>query len=149
MTRLVLPALLLVAGCRAPASKLPADEVLRFGVGHRGGSTWFVVRSDGTAEYAEEGGPKPQIKVTAKVTPAELEQLAAFLQENDFCSNVSTRSSGVPDEAHPSASVRMHGIDCKVSMWDGEFRDDEAAGRALAAIEAFGAKLRDRGTPVK
>jgi hypothetical protein len=113
-----------------------------------GGSTFFVVHSDGTAEYSSSGGPQGSVKVTGKVPPEELEQLAALLEENDFCSNVSTRSSGVPDEAHPSASVRMHGIDCKVSMWDGEFRDDEEAKRSLAAIEALGSRLRDRGTPV-
>ncbi|NUO49641.1 MAG: hypothetical protein HOV80_12360, partial [Polyangiaceae bacterium] len=115
----------LLIGCRAPESKLPATDVLRFGVGHMGGSTFFVVHSDGTAEYSSSGGPQGSVKVTGKVPPEELEQLAALLQENDFCSNVSTRSTGVPDEAFPSASVRMHGIDCKVSMWDGEFRDDE------------------------
>jgi hypothetical protein len=149
MTRYSAALVLLLAGCRAPASQLPADVVLRFGVGHMGGSTAFVVKSDGTAEYTEEGGPNGKLKVTAKATPEELQKLAALLEENDFCSLVSMRSTGVPDEAHPSASVRMHGIDCKVSMWDGEFRDDEEAKRSLAAIEGLGSKLRDRGTPAK
>lgn len=138
-------AALLAMSCRAPASKLPDTQLLRFGVGHRDGSTSFVVHSDLTAEYSEQGGPGGPIAVKGSVTRKELDDLAALLEQHGFCSLVSSRSSGVPDEARPSASVRMAGLDCVVQMWDNEFSDDPAAKASLSAIEALGSAIRARG----
>lgn len=132
----------LLAGCHAPPSGLPTNEVLRFGVGHRGGSVDFVVKRDGTAEYRESGGPEGDIEVTGKVAPETLKELSVILQKSGFCSLVSSRSTGVPDEARPSAAVRLPGLDCRVQMWDGEFREDAAAQAALRAIEEIGASIR-------
>ncbi len=131
--------------CRAPASELPENEVLRFGVGHMGGFTGFVVQADGTAEYTEAGGRNGSVKVRGRVTPDELAKLEATLRANDFCSLVSHRATGVPDEARPSTSVRLGQLDCAVQMWDGEFRDDAQAKAALAAVEGLARVVRERG----
>lgn len=141
----VVAALLLFTACGARASRLPHTQLLTFGVSHREGSTHFVIRTDRTAEYVSHGGPGGARKVQGIVTREELEKLAALLDDKGFCSLVSTRSKGVPDEARPSVSVRMSGLDCEVQMWDNEFSDDAEAKAALAAIEALGAAVRDRG----
>ena len=132
----------LLAGCHAPPSGLPTNEVLRFGVGHMGGSVDFVVKSDGTAEYRESGGPEGDVEVTGEVAPEAMSELAALHETNGFCTLVPAQSAGVPDEARPSAAVRLPGLDCRVQMWDGEFRDDAAAQAALRAIEQIGASIR-------
>lgn len=110
-----------------------------------GASTRFTIGADGTAEYVEEGGPGGALRVQGTVTPEEIETLAALLKDRGFCSLVSTLRKGVPDEARPSVSVRMGGLDCTVQMWDGEFRDDEDAQVSLAAVEALGSAIRARG----
>ncbi|HZO12354.1 MAG TPA: hypothetical protein VFB62_03825, partial [Polyangiaceae bacterium] len=136
--------LLLLCACRAPASTLSRGTVLSYGVGHRDGSVAFTVHADGTAQYSSSGDPSGAIEARARVTPEELRELARVLRENDFCGLRSTRSTGVPDEASPSVSVRMEDIDCEVEMWDGEWRDDPEAKASLAAIESLGSKIRER-----
>lgn len=145
--RALLVSALALAGCRAPASKLPEAEVLRFGVSHMGGSTSFVIRADRTATYQQSGGRNGTVKLEATVTEEELGALAQLLEEKGFCSLVSSRSTGVPDEARPGVDIRLGNLDCSVTMWDNEFRDDEDAKAALAAIEELGATLRERGNP--
>src|SRR5262245_19829970 len=128
-------AALMAAGCRAPASDLPQGDVLRYGVSHMSGSVFFVVHADGRAEYESSGGPKGEDrKLIAKVSADELRALAKVLHDKDFCSLTSSRSSGVPDEAHPGISVRLEELDCRVSMWDGEFHDDPDADACLRAV---------------
>jgi hypothetical protein len=140
----------LAAGCRAPASELPQGVVLRYGVSHFQGSVHFTVRADGSAEYQSSGAPdEPQpVERIAKVSAEELQALAKVLREKNLCSLTSSRSTGVPDEARPSISVRLEDLDCKVRMWDNEYRDDPDAQACLRAVESLGSAIRERGTPV-
>jgi len=138
----------LVACGGAPKSKLPRNNVLRFGVSHMGGSVSFVVRNDGTAVYETSRGPEGDLRVDSKVSKAEMQKLAETLTQHDCCSLTSSRTSGVADEARPGFSVRLGELDCEVSLWDGEFRDDEDAKACLAAVEGLGTKLRSpHGSP--
>jgi hypothetical protein len=131
-------------GCRAPESKLPPTDALSYGVSHRGGWVSFVVHTDGTAEYKASGGPDGPVEVAGKVTPAELEQVASLLRENDLCGLRSGRDVGVPDEARPSIRVRLGDLDCEVELWDGEYRDNPRAKACLAAVEGLGHTLSER-----
>jgi hypothetical protein len=130
--------------CRAPKSDLRPPEVLRFGVGHMSGSYHFVVFEDGHATYEQSGGGKPAKKVETTVTKDELAALAKTLRDHDLCGKRGSGRKAVPDEARPSVAVRLEGLDCRVAMLDGEWRDDEHAQAALAAVEAFGRSLGER-----
>ena len=134
-----------LAGCRAPKSDLAPPEVLRFGVGHFQGSYHFVVYEDGHATYEESGAGRPAKTVETTVSKEELAALAKTLREHDLCGKRGSNRKGVPDEARPSVAVRLEGLDCRVQMFDGEWRDDEHAQAALAAIESFGRSLGERG----
>jgi hypothetical protein len=116
--------------------------VLTYSVWHMGVSTRFVVQRDGTAEYVREGGGAPPIDARGVVDPAALDALARALEANGFCSLVSRRRAGIPDESRPRVSVRLAGLDCEVVMWDNEFREDPKAEASLAAIESLGATIR-------
>jgi hypothetical protein len=129
------------SACSAPPSKLPQTEVLRFGVSHMGGSYGFVVRSDGAAEYQESRPPQGEVKVTARVSEQELKELASLLRARGFCSNVSSRKRGVPDEARPRVSVRLEGLDCEVQMWGR--RVSRRSGGVRGAPGRRGARQRD------
>lgn len=135
-----------LAACGAPPSGLPAGVLLRYGVAYMGGETSFEVHADGTTDYAADrpGGKK---RVRAKATPAEIDALARVLRDHRFCSLTSHRSKGVPDEARPSIRAHVAEMDCAVTLWDGEWRDDADAFACLSAVEAFGAKLSLRGAP--
>jgi hypothetical protein len=128
-------------GCRAPRATMPSSDVLRYGVSHMSGSISFVVHTDGTAEYHASRPGKAPISVVGKVDAASLSALAALLRENDFCGLTSSRSRGVPDEAHPGIEVRLGGLDCDVTLWDDEFRDSPRAKASLDAVEKIGALL--------
>lgn len=145
MRRRVLLLALVILGCRAPKSDLQPPEVLRFGVGHMSGSYHFVVFEDGHASYEERGGGRPEKKVETTVTKEELAALAKTLRDHDLCGKRGSSRKAVPDEARPSVAVRLEGLDCRVTMLDGEWRDDEHAKAALAAIEAFGRSIGERG----
>lgn len=116
--RIALVLVLAVVGCRAPKSDLSPPEVLRFGVGHMGGSYYFVVLEDGHASYEESGGGRPTKKVETTVTKEELAALAKTLREHDLCGKSGSSRKAVPDE-HAKA--------------------------ALAAIESFGRSIGERG----
>jgi hypothetical protein len=133
-----------LVACRAPKSDLSPPEVLRFGVGHFQGSYHFVVYEDGHASYEESGGRGPAKKVETTVTKAELHALAETLREHDLCGKRGSSRKAVPDEARPSVAIRFEDLDCHVQMLDGDWRDDEHAQAALAAIESFGRSLSDR-----
>lgn len=135
----------LLVACRAPKSDLTPPEILRFGVGHMSGSYSFVVYEDGHATYEESGGGRPDKKVEATVTKEELAALAKALREHDLCGKRGSSRRAVPDEARPSVAVRMEGLDCRVTMLDNDWREDEHAKEALAAIESFGRSLGARG----
>lgn len=134
-----------LAACRAPKSELKAPEVIRFGVGHMSGSYGFVVNEDGHASYWEMGGGRPEKKVETRVTKEEMHALAEELRKHDLCGLGSSSRNAVPDEARPSVAVKLEGLDCRVKRLDGDWRDDEHAKAALAAIEAFGRSLGERG----
>jgi hypothetical protein len=131
--------------CRAPKSDLHPPEVLRFGVGHMSGSYHFVVYEDGHASYEEHGGEKPSKKVEANVSREELHALAETLRKHDLCGKTGSSRNPVPDEARPSVAIRLEGLDCRVAMLDNDWREDEHAQAALAAIEAFGRSIGERG----
>lgn len=137
---------LLLAACGAPPSGLPAGVLLQYGVGYMGGQTSFEVHADGSAEYEadEPGGKKKHVR--ARATPAEIDALAKVLREHHFCGLTSHRSRGVPDEARPTIRARIAGLDCAVTLWDGEWRDDADAFACLRAVEAFGSTLAGRGS---
>jgi hypothetical protein len=135
----------LALGCGAPPSELPDGEALRYGVSHMSGDVSFVVRADGSADYRREGGGEAAIAVSAKVSQKELAALVEVLRARDFCNLSSSRDTGVPDEARPTIAVHLEDLDCKVVLWDGEFRDDDDARVCLAAVEALGATVRKRG----
>lgn len=130
--------------CRAPRSELHAPEVLRFGVGHMGGSHGFVVHEDGHASHWESGGGRPEKKVETRVTKEEMHALADALRKHDLCGKRGSSRKAVPDEARPSVAVKMEDLDCRVQMLDNDWRDDDDAREALAAIEAFGHRLGER-----
>lgn len=136
--------LLALFACRAPKSDLSPREVLRFGVGHMSGSYHFVVYEDGHATYEESGGGRPAKKVETTVTKEELAALAKTLRAHDLCGKRGSSRKAVPDEARPSVAVRLEDLDCRVQMLDGDWRDDEHAQAALAAIESFGRSLGER-----
>lgn len=134
-----------LVACRAPKSDLAPREVLRFGVSHFQGSVHFVVYEDGHATYEQSGGRRPEKKVETTVTKEELAALAKTLREHDLCGKRGSSRKAVPDEARPSVAVRLEGLDCRVTMLDNDWRDDEHAQAALAAIESFGRTLGERG----
>lgn len=134
-----------LAACRAPKSDLTPPEVLRFGVGHFQGSYHFVVYEDGHASYEESGGGRPAKKVETTVSKEELHALAKTLREHDLCGKRGSSRKAVPDEARPSVAIRFEDLDCRVQMLDNDWRDDEHAQAALAAIESFGRALGERG----
>jgi hypothetical protein len=135
---------MICGACRAPKSDLAPPEVLRFGVGHMSGSYHFVVYEDGHASYEQSGGGRPEKKVETRVTKEELTALAKTLRKHDLCGKRGSSRKAVPDEARPSVAVRLEGLDCRVQMLDNDWREDEHAQAALAAIEAFGRSLAER-----
>ncbi|MGZ3454386.1 MAG: hypothetical protein ACXVEF_32570 [Polyangiales bacterium] len=68
-------------------------------------------------------------------------------RKNSFCALTSGRSTGVPDEARPTIRAHVAEIDCAVTLWDGEWRDNKRAHACLTAVEAFGSALAQRGSP--
>ncbi|MBW2525385.1 MAG: hypothetical protein JRI23_14460 [Deltaproteobacteria bacterium] len=137
-------------GCKAPPSSLPPDAVLSYAVDHLSGSVSLVVKADGTAEYRKSVGfgvksGTPTLRAT--VSPQELRALAAKLRANDFCSLRSGRDTGVPDEARPTIAVRLEDLDCRVQLWNGEFRDKPTAQASLKAVEALVGVVAKRATP--
>lgn len=136
---------LVLAACGAPPSGLPPGVLLQYAVSHMSGAISFEVRVDGAAEYSASGGPGGEKHVAARATPTEIDALASVLRKNHFCSLTSHRSTGVPDEARPSIRARIAEMDCTVTLWDGEWRDDAAANACLRAVEAFGSTLAARG----
>lgn len=122
----------------ATSSGLAAGEVLAYSVTHFEGSSSLLVKEDGTATRTAEA------TVSATVTPAELEGLAKVLRDHDLCGLRSTRETGVPDEARPSIAVRLEGLDCRVQLWDGEWRDGGRAEACLEAVEALGTEIGKR-----
>ena len=136
----------LFVACRAPASKLPANVVLSFGVSHMGTSSGFVVNRDGSATSSSHG-PDGLLETQGQVNPDELAHLERVFDEHDCCSFVSSGATRVPDEARPSFSVRLGAHDCRVTLNDNEFHDDDDAKACLAAVEALGRKLRERSQP--
>ena len=108
------------------------------------GSYHFVVYEDGHATYEQSGGGKPDKKVETTVTKDELAALAKTLREHDLCGKSGSSRKAVPDEARPSVAVRLEGLDCRVAMLDNDWREDEHAKAALAAVEAFGRSLAAR-----
>lgn len=118
---------------------------LQYGVSHMSGSVTFEVRADGTASYQTSGGREGKKALRATVTPAEMTALADVLRKHRFCSLTSGRSQGVPDEARPSVRARIEDIDCRVQLWDEEWRDDANAKACLDAVEAVGRALAGRG----
>jgi hypothetical protein len=136
---------LALLACRAPKSDLSPPEVLRFGVSHMSGSYRFVVYEDGHATYEENGGERPEKKVETRVTKEELAALAKTLREHDLCGKRGSSRKAVPDEARPGVAIRLEELDCRVTMLDGDWRDDDHAKAALAALESFGRSIGERG----
>lgn len=132
------------AACQAPPSELPADTALSFGVSHMGTFVGFTVKRDGRASYEEDS--RGQIATwRATLDAEELRALAATLREHDLCSLTSSRRTGVPDEARPTIDVQLDGLDCRVTLWDNEWSDDEDAAACLRAVEALGQSIKARG----
>ena len=147
LVRAVMAVGMATSSCGAPPSGLPNGVTLRYGVSHMGGSIAFEVKDDGAAEYTATAGPTGNKHVRATATKEEIASLASVLRANRFCSLSSSRSKGVPDEARPSVRVRLQGLDCAVTLWDGEWHDDPAARACLSAVEDLGRALEQRGTP--
>ena len=82
--------------------------------------------------------------IEGTVSPEELRLVARVLRDTSFCSFRSSDRHGIPDEARPSVAIRYEDLDCRVQMWDGEFRDDENAKRGLAAVEDIGRAIEAR-----
>ena len=134
-------AALSLAACAAPASELKPPTVLTYGYGHRSGSASLTLEQDGSAHFSRTGYPEGTEEYDGKVDPKDIEQIRKVLVENSFCSLRSRRSRGVLDEARPEISVRLEGLDCRVELWDGEWRDRPAAQASLRAVENLASKL--------
>jgi hypothetical protein len=101
----------------------------------------LVLRLDGTADY-QEGGSAP---VQGSVTAQERAQLVVVLRDNDFCALRSKREAGLADEAMPTIAVQLpEGLDCKVTMWDGEWHEDPKARACLQHVEKLAAEVKKR-----
>jgi hypothetical protein len=141
-------ALVGLVSCRAPKSELKEPIVVRVGIHHFKGSYAYEVDSQGNAKHMSSRGhgmDEDAKTVYAKVDANELHQLAKVLRDHHLCSKRSSDRPGIPDEAHPSVAVKLEDVDCRVSMWDGEWRDDSDAHACLEALEALGSKIAERG----
>lgn len=82
-------------------------EVKRDRVGHYE----FVPAGDRTAKSRD---------ITASVEA--LDAIARAARASSFCADKSSRL-GIPDEGKPTLELHLDGVDCTVSLWDGEWRE--------------------------
>jgi hypothetical protein len=103
--------------------------VVRWGVATLWGGERIEISADGQVLYVvlagpgSPGGREQEYRGTA--TPAEMEGLRK------------TFETGIPDEGHPTLQVSFPGMECTISLWDGEWleRDEpRACQEALHAI---------------
>lgn len=125
------------------AVAVPAGAVLRWGVSQGlWGSEELVVERGGAARYRFDpaGASGAAKREETTVTDAELAAIERAMVENDFC-GLSSDRLGVPDEGKPTLAVRLGEISCSVTLWDGEWRDDERAVAVLAALRPLFTRL--------
>jgi hypothetical protein len=152
MPTMIRLALLFASGCGAASTEdtartsgdveLPEGVLLHWGVSQGlWGAEVLDVKADGevTLHFDPADPNEETIDGSFELTPEELETLRRTLEEHDVC-DIESGRDGVPDEGRPGLRVSWGALQCRVSAWDGEWRDD--APEILAAID----ELRRRAT---
>ena len=139
--------LIVTFGCNSASSQQIEDVVLDDPIvmvwrsSHAfGGTEIFEVQSDGFVHYTFEPGfnetPAP-IDATVRLSETQLEELRQTLSDHDFCDIESEREMGIPDEGRANVAVDWGEVNCSVSMWDGEWRENSDAAAVAAAIRTL------------
>lgn len=136
----------LMAGCGPPAapeeaSTMTQGVVVRWAVSQGlWGEEDLTVFADGSAHYRFERATGGARSRETSVSPAELAAIERGLIEHDFCGLASARL-GIPDEGRPTLSVRLGAVRCSVTLWDGEWRDEERAAAVMAILGPLFARV--------
>lgn len=131
-------ALGIAAGCdKAPPPKASGDaNVLVSWVSSQPlwGSERFEVKPSGAVAYRFE--PVDGSAVIEGHTTVDREQRLALGRrlETSPCCSLKSERSGIPDEARPELAIRVGSTDCKVVLWNGEWRDRAEARSCLDII---------------
>jgi hypothetical protein len=96
-----------------------------------GGQVLYVV----LAGPGSPGGREQEYRGTA--TPAEMEGLRKTFDDNDVCDIESERETGIPDEGHPTLQVSFPGMECTISLWDGEWLERDKPRACQEALHAI------------
>lgn len=144
------PIALLVCGlvaCR-PVGEPKGAQIIGASVSHFEGSYELAVWENGHARHTSSGGHgiKGDAKTVAtRLDGDDIEALVKILRERKFCALKAADRPGVPDEARPRIEVHYGGLDCTISMWDGQWHETEDARESLEAVEALAKRVKDRG----
>lgn len=138
--------LIVTFGCNSARSQqieevqLDDPIVLVWGVSQAlWGAEIFQVQLDGVVHYTFEPGFNEYLEaidVTMTLSDAQLAELRQTLVDHDFCDIESERELGIPDEGRPNVAVDWGDINCSVSLWDGEWRENPDAAAIVAVIRA-------------
>jgi len=114
------------------------------------GGERIEITPDGQVLYVILGGPATggqgqEYRGTA--TAAEMETLRRTFEENEVCELESERETGIPDEGHPTLQVALPGMECMVSMWDGEWLEREGPKACQEAVHAIARRLVPAAAP--
>jgi hypothetical protein len=122
--------------------ELPEGVVLHWGVSQGlWGAEVLEVKANGevTLHFDPADPAQETVDGSFDLSADELEALRRTLEAHDVC-DIESGRDGIPDEGRPGLNVSWGAIQCRVSAWDGEWRDD--APEILEAINA----LRQRAT---
>ena len=138
--------MLLALGCSSPPpSKLPRSNLLRYSESGMASGASFVIRQNGTVVYESTVGERT-VRVDAKVTQDELDELSTALHTNACCSVASETKRAKPDEARPSYSVRMGDLDCEIVLSASDVAASPEAQACTKVLHAFGEKVASKST---
>ncbi|APR86014.1 Hypothetical protein A7982_11363 [Minicystis rosea] len=119
-----------------PPPKMDADLVLRWRAAQPlWGEEIFEVHPDGRAHYSfvpTRGRNGPARAQQVKVSEEALARLAETARRVGFCA-MQWQRYGIPDEAAPTLVLKLPGVSCGVTLWDGEW-EQRPGPREIAQI---------------
>jgi hypothetical protein len=118
-----------------------SSVAVRWSVQSLFGGERIEISADGQVLYVVLAGPGSpggqQQEYHGTLTPAELEGLRKTFDDNDLCEIESERETGIMDEGHPALEVHFPGMECTISLWDGEWLERSAPKACQEALHAL------------
>ena len=127
-----------------PLEPLPPGVVLRWSFTHAlHGKEFIEVQRDGRTQVVLTDPHGFRHLASPKLSAAELTAIAKVLRESAVCS-VRSRRYGIPDEVRPTMRIRLDGLTCDVTLWDGEWTDPAIARGSTAWVASARAQVHGR-----